>query len=139
MSKIKPLFIKIIFFILDAVIVVLSALPMSSVLKFGTVNDNGEPGVLLKYYSSFDPTNLGYANFGPFVSAYLAAILLAVILVFFFLKSDKYKIIILAISTLGFLFSLIPFLIWIFTPFNAVICCLWLVIVLISSLLIFGK
>ena len=69
---------RLLLLILPVVTLVLELLPVSAVLRFA--NPEGEPWVAK--YSYFDLTPFGYANFGPFITAVLTCILIALLVIY---------------------------------------------------------
>ncbi len=97
---------KIILLCTTIVAIVLEALPYGAVLKFG--NPNGKPW--RRTFSYFDITTFGYANFAPFIVAFLTCTLLILIIVSIFMKKSL-RIPIIAVSAIATILSLAPLLI----------------------------
>lgn len=135
MKRTKSLCLKIAALALSVAIIVIYALPYSSVLKFMAMGENGSFVTLPKYYSCFDPINFGYANFGPFFSSYFSCVMTVVILAMFFIDTPKYRKIVLSVSILGLVLSLLSFVISNITS-SLIICAgLWLVLVALNAFL----
>jgi len=83
---------------------VLELLPIGVVLHFGQPDGESIPS----YFSHFDLTPYGYANFGPFLTAILTCLLLAVILLSLLIGKAFPRRAVLILSSIGTLTSLMP-------------------------------
>ncbi|MBE6563799.1 MAG: hypothetical protein E7655_00780 [Ruminococcaceae bacterium] len=84
--------------------IVLELLPFGVVLHFGQPDGESLPS----YFSHFDLTPYGYANFGPFLTALLSCLLLAVILLSLLIRKRFPRRASLILSAIGTLTSLMP-------------------------------
>ncbi len=95
---------RIISAVLLAVALVFEILPYGAVCNFA--NPEGEP--FRKTYSYFDLTPFGYANFGPFITAILTCVLLALSIVRLYKNKDWMKKSTTVISLVAVISSLLP-------------------------------
>lgn len=83
--------------------IIFEALPYGAVLTFA------DPvASITRYYSYFDLTPYGYANFGPFLTAVLTVILLILSLIHFFLPKKGLLTAIRSLSCIAVLTSIMP-------------------------------
>lgn len=75
----------VIYFVITAAVILLEALPYGAVLNFARAPEAGG-GSIRRTYSYFDLTPYGYANFGPFLTAVLTAVMLILLLLAFFIR-----------------------------------------------------
>ena len=134
----KKIFYRLTSAIFIISIIILSALPNSAVLHFGVVNEYGDIGISSSYYSCFDLMNVGYANFGPFLSGIFACLLLILLVISIFIKNKKFDKVIFIISIIGFVLSLLPIIGRYITIYTIIISSLWFCIVIISALVSFN-
>ena len=92
--------------ILSVSAVILELLPYGAVLNFA--NPDGEPW--RKTFSYFSLTPFGYANFGPFITAFLTCVLLILSVICIFKYSKGLNTAIMNISGIATLVSLSPLL-----------------------------
>lgn len=95
---------KILLAVFSALALILELLPNGAVLRFA--NPEGEPWV--RGYNYFSLTPFGYANFGPFITAILSCILLALVIIFIFKPSRGLNIAVMNISGFATAASLMP-------------------------------
>lgn len=110
--------------------VILEILPYGAVCRF--MDDGGEP--IRKTFSYFDLTPYGYANFGPFITAVLTCVLLALAAISLFAESAKIKTAVKVISVLAFAVSLAPLTVGLYSVMGGVISSLLLSVAVISFL-----
>ena len=96
---------KISLLVLSLILIVLEALPYGVICNFAT--EDGEP--LRKTFSYFDFIPFGYANFGPFLTAFISVCLLTCLVILFFKSSKRLDGAIVILSLLGTFTSLMPF------------------------------
>ncbi len=85
---------------------VLEILPYGAVLNFA--NPEGDPWK--HTYSYFSLTPLGYANFGPFITAVLTCVLIVLIAIFLFKPSKGLNTALINVSGFATVISLMPFM-----------------------------
>lgn len=95
---------KVVILALVIVTLMLELLPYGAVLNFA---DNGGETVR-RTFSYFDPISYGYANFGPFLTASVTALLSATAAVDMFLRKKQPSTAVSVVSAVGVLFSLLP-------------------------------
>ncbi|MEY8574529.1 hypothetical protein AALD01_08975 [Oscillospiraceae bacterium 21-37] len=96
---------------------VLELLPCGVVLWFGNLQ-NGAVEMERETYSYFAPGPIGYANFGPFITAWATVLLLAVSCVYWFKGKGRWAIAALSMGTAAL--SLLPLLMFGTEYFSAV-------------------
>lgn len=87
---------------------VLELLPCGVVLWFGNLQENGAVEMARSTYSYFAPGPIGYANFGPLITAWATVLLLAVSCVYWFKGKGRWSIAALSIGSAAL--SLLPLL-----------------------------
>ena len=95
---------KSLFVVLPLASLILELLPNGVVLNFA--NPDGEPW--RRTYSYFSLTPVGYANFGPFITAILTCILLVLVAVYLFKPRKGLNTAILNVSGFATAASLMP-------------------------------
>ncbi len=95
---------KILLSVLTFGALALELLPNSVVLRFA--NPEGEPWVYT--YNYFSLTPVGYANFGPFITAILTCFLLALAVIYLFKQSKGLNSAITIVSGIATATSLMP-------------------------------
>ena len=88
---------------LSILAIILEALPYGAVLVFATETEK-----LRKTFSYFNPISFGYANFGPFLTAFLTIVLLVLTLVFLFKHKKTIKYLVVIVSAVSVLTSVLP-------------------------------
>ena len=91
-------------FLFTLAAIILEALPFSAVLNFA--NPYGEPHRAL--FSYFDPINIGYANFGPFLTAALTTALAVLTLICCFIGRRGIIVAVTVVSASAVATSLMP-------------------------------
>lgn len=87
-EKTKNLLLKFFLLLPPLCALILEALPYGAVLIFKVQTEDGNFETIRVLSSYFDPTNYGYANFGPLIAAVLTcAIILCAVLYFFIPKA----------------------------------------------------
>ncbi len=99
----------IIYTVVTAVVILLEALPYGAVLNFARAPEEGG-GTFRTTYSYFDPLPYGYANFGPFLTAVLSAVMLLLLLFAFFIRRFGLLKAVFVLNILAVLTSLMPLL-----------------------------
>lgn len=107
-SHMKQLLWKIFLLIPPAVALVAEALPYGAVLIFGEPAKDGTIERIQYLTSYFDPLNLGYANFGPPLTAFLTIALLLCGLALLF--TDRAAVPMLFLGAFACAASLLPLL-----------------------------
>lgn len=101
----RTLTLTLILLALSVLLIVLELLPCGAKLRFA--DPEGDP--IIHTYAYFSLTPYGYANFGPFWTAILSCVLLAVEAVALVTKSKQLFAPITFLSAAVFFFSLFPF------------------------------
>lgn len=114
MKKLEIIYLKIALFVISVVIVILSSSPNSTVLRSVSMNENGVHIITPHYYSLFNQFLLDIYNFGPFLSAVMACIMIVVMITMFFVDGIRYKRFALVMSVIGLVVSLFSLIISIF-------------------------
>ncbi len=86
--------------------IILEIIPFGAVLIFPM----DEHKQLKMFYSYFSLTPYGYGNIGPFITAILSCLLLALTIIFILTKNSKLKVLIIIMSALAFATSFMPLL-----------------------------
>ena len=79
---------KIILVLLPLATIILELFPCGAVLNFGRGLEEGG-GLIKETYSYFSLLPVGYANFGPFITALLSCVLFVIALLFLFAPNDE--------------------------------------------------
>ena len=98
---------KIILVLLTLATIILELFPCGAVLNFGRGLEEGG-GLIKETYSYFSLLPVGYANFGPFITALLSCLLFVIALLFLF--ANKGIKVIKVIAIIACLTSLSPLL-----------------------------
>lgn len=113
-------------------VVIISMLPISSVLTFSRIGESGGIEYIKRYYSCFDFTVLGNANFGAFFSAIGACITSVLILIQLFMNKKRMEKGISICTIVFFICSLFPYIMNCVTVLTVIISLLWLIAIILS-------
>ena len=75
---------RVCYLILPLLTLVLEFVPYGAVCHFARPATDGTIGHFRQLYAYFDPTPYGYANFAPFVTAWLSLVLALILIVYLF-------------------------------------------------------
>ena len=90
--------------------VILELLPFGAMCNFAVAPDSGG-GTIRQTFSYFDLTPFGYANFGPFLTAVLSAVLFLLFTLFLFIGMTRGRLnALLGLSVAALITSVLPLL-----------------------------